>query len=233
MFVKICANTNVEDARLAAELGVDAVGFVFAPSKRRVTPEQVERLTPELPPKIEKVGVFAGQDPIEIAEQIRRGGLTAAQLHGTFAANRARDLHAAFGGALKIIQAVTYAVDANATEQAEADAHFEQTLKRVFAEPAVWAVLIDAAKAGASGGLGIAFDWKRVGGMVQRAMAGRAPKPRVILAGGLRPENIAQAIAEFQPWGVDVASGVEAAPGKKDPERLRAFVEIARRAADD
>ena len=228
MFVKICANTNLEDARLAAELGVDAVGFVFAPSKRRVTPEQVEPMLRELPAGLKKVGVFAGADLVAIAEQVRRSGVTAAQLHGSFDAGLVRALDTEFGGALKIIQTVTYAVDVDAAEQAEADARFEQALKLVFAEPAVWAVLIDAAKAGASGGLGVAVDWTRAGRIAQKAMAGCEPHPRVILAGGLSPENVAQAIAEFQPWGVDVASGVEAAPGKKDSDRLRAFVEAVR-----
>ncbi len=229
MFVKICANTSVEDARLAAELGADAVGFVFAPSKRRVTPEQVERMVRELPMGLEMVGVFASADPREIAACVRLTRVTAAQLHGSFDAGLVRTLHAEFGDGLKIIQTVTYAVDsAGAAEQTEADARFEQALKQVFDEPALWAVLIDAARAGTSGGLGVTFDWARAAKIVQRAMAGREPRLRVILAGGLRPENVAQAIAELQPWGVDVASGVEAGPGRKDPDRLRAFVAAVR-----
>jgi phosphoribosylanthranilate isomerase len=131
---------------------------------------------------------------------------------------------------------VAYAVDAvDAEERVDADDRFEWTLGTVFDEPAVWAVLIDAAKAGASGGLGVAMDWAHVAEIVRRAMRARGgarePRPRVILAGGLNAENVARAIAEFEPWGVDVASGVEASPGKKDPERLRAFVQAARAAA--
>jgi phosphoribosylanthranilate isomerase len=91
-------------------------------------------------------------------------------------------------------------------------------------------VLIDAAKSGASGGLGVAFDWAHVAEIVRRVIGAREPRPRVILAGGLNAENVAQAIEALQPWGVDVASGVEASPGKKDPARLRAFVNAARQA---
>lgn len=235
MFIKICANTNVEDARLAAELGVDAVGFVLAPSKRRVTAEQVKAIVHELPAGVETVGVFATDDLDEMARSLRLAGLSAVQIHGAFDAERVRALTAKFGGGLKVIQTVAYAVDAVcAEERLDADERFERTLEAVFDEPAVWAVLIDAAKAGASGGLGVTMDWAHVAEMVRRAMQGsagsREPRPRVILAGGLRAENVAEAIAALQPWGVDVASGVEASPGKKDPERLRAFVVGARAA---
>jgi phosphoribosylanthranilate isomerase len=235
MFIKICANTNLEDARLAVELGVDAVGFVFAPSKRRVLPEQVGEMVRALPAGVETVGVFATEDPYEIEHYVAGIGLTAAQLHGAFDAVKVRALAAEFGGELKIIQTVAYTVDAlDAEGRVDADDRFEWTLAAVFDEPAVWAVLIDAAKAGASGGLGVAMDWAHVAEIVRRAMRARGgsrePRPRVILAGGLNAENVAEAIAAFDPWGVDVASGVESAPGKKDPERLRAFVEAARAA---
>jgi phosphoribosylanthranilate isomerase len=229
MFIKICANTNLEDARLAAELGADAVGFVFAPSKRRVMAEQVAAITSELPAGLEKVGVFATVDPYEVGRYVERAGLTAAQLHGAFDAAMVRALWAESGGKLRIIQTVAYAVDAEDRE--DADDRFEWTLATVFDEPAVWAVLIDAAKSGASGGLGVVFDWAHVAEIVQRAIGAREPRPRVILAGGLNAENVAQAIAGLKPWGVDVASGVEASPGKKDPARLRAFVVAARQAA--
>jgi phosphoribosylanthranilate isomerase len=228
MFIKICANTNLEDARLAAELGVDAVGFVFAPSKRQVLPERVEEIVDELPDGVEKVGVFATDDPYEIEHYVACVGLTVAQIHGAFDAEMVRALSAEFGGELKIIQTVAYAVDA--IDRADADERFERTLEAVFDEPAVWAVLIDAAKSGASGGLGVAFDWAHVAEIVQRAIGAREPRPRVILAGGLNAENVAQAIEALKPWGVDVASGVEASPGRKDPARLRAFVDAARKA---
>lgn len=226
MFIKICANTNIEDAWLAAELGADAVGFVFAKSKRQVTAEDVAEIVVRLPVGVEKVGVFDLADPLEIEDVVVSAGLTVVQLHGAFDASMVRVLTGKFGGDLNIIQTVAYAVDA--TDRAEADARFEQMLRSVFDESAVWAVLIDAAKSGASGGLGVTFDWAHVGEIVGRAMGAREPRPRVILAGGLNAYNVAEAIEALKPWGVDVASGVEAKPGKKDPERLREFIKAAR-----
>ncbi|HEY5056646.1 MAG TPA: phosphoribosylanthranilate isomerase [Acidobacteriaceae bacterium] len=228
MFIKICANTNLEDAWLAAELGADAVGFVFAKSKRQVTAETVAAIIAELPVGAEKVGVFDLADAVEIEDVVVSAGLTVVQLHGAFDASRVRALAAKFGGNLNIIQTVAYAVDA--VDRAAADEQFESTLRSVFDEAAVWAVLIDAAKSGVSGGLGVAFDWAHVAEIVERAVGEREPRPRVILAGGLDAYNVAEAIAAMKPWGVDVASGVEAAPGKKDPERLREFLVAARRA---
>ncbi|MBW4040121.1 MAG: phosphoribosylanthranilate isomerase [Acidobacteria bacterium] len=229
MFLKICANTNLDDALLAAELDVDAVGFVFAPSKRQVTAEQVAAITCKLRDGVERVGVFAGAEASEIARCVKQAGLTAAQLHGEFDGDLVRELTAEFGAGLKIIQTVAYAVDA--VDGAMADAPFEERLREVVGEAGVWAVLVDAAKSGVSGGLGVALDWADVGGVVRRAVQGREVTPRVILAGGLRGENVAAAIAAMRPWGVDVASGVEASAGKKDAAQLRAFVKRARDAA--
>lgn len=224
MWVKICANTNVEDALLAVEAGADAVGFVFAPSKRQVTSEQVAEITQRLPAEVEKVGIFATVDPFEIEHVVACSGLTAVQLHGAFDAEMVQTLAAEFGGELKIIQTVAYALDPE--DGAARDEAFTGVLRAAFAEPAVWAVLVDAAKSGASGGLGVAFDWAHVGRLVREAVPAGS---RVILAGGLRPETVAEAIAEFGPWGVDVASGVEASYGKKDAARVRAFVEAAKK----
>jgi len=227
MWTKICANTNLEDALLAAELGADAVGFVFAPSKRQVAPEQVAAITAQLPERVEKVGVFATDDPFEVEHCVACCDLTIAQLHGAFDAGMVRALSGEFGGELKIVQTVAYAVDAQ--DRSSADEKFISTLRQTFCEPRIWAVLIDAAKAGQSGGLGVAFDWTHVGRLVRQSMPATGGSPRVILAGGLRPETVAAAIADFAPWGVDVASGVEALPGKKDAARVRAFVEAAKR----
>ncbi|HEY1744241.1 MAG TPA: phosphoribosylanthranilate isomerase [Granulicella sp.] len=229
MFIKICANTNLADAQLAIELGADAVGFVFARSKRQVTAEQVAEITPELPAEVEKVGVFATDDPFEVEHYVACSELTAAQLHGAFDQEMVQALSAESGGELKIIQTVAY--ELNPADRAASDKGFETTLRAVFAEPAVWAVLLDASKSGTSGGLGVAFDWEHVAEIVQRAYPSSGERPRVILAGGLRPENVAQAIKALQPWGVDVASGVEETPGKKDSEKVRAFIAAARAAS--
>jgi len=225
MWVKICANTSLKDALLAVDAGADAVGFVFAPSKRRVTAEQVAEIVEGLPAGVETVGVFDTDDPYEVEHFVACSGLTVAQLHGAFDQEKVQLLSREFGGELKIIQTVVYEVEAKDREAA--DRRFEEMLGAVFAEPAVWAVLLDAAKSGRSGGLGVTYDWARVAEIVQRAVGTREPRPRVILAGGLRQENVAEAIAALQPWGVDVASGVEASPGVKDAGRLRGFIEAA------
>src|SRR5580698_1522424 len=187
MWVKICANTTVEDALLAVEAGADAVGFVFAPSKRRVTPEQVREMTRRLPDGVEKVGVFATNDPLEVEYSVTLAGLSVAQLHGAFDADMVQRLSGKFDGELKIVQTVAYALDPD--DSAARDAAFVATLSAVFAEPAVWAVLVDAAKSGAAGCLGVAFDWNHVGGLVRQAMSVAGGNPRVILAGAGRPER--------------------------------------------
>jgi phosphoribosylanthranilate isomerase len=230
MWIKICANTNLKDALLAVEAGADAVGFVFAPSKRQVTGEQVAEIVDGLPEGVEKVGVFQTSDPYEVEHFVACTGLTMAQLHGAFDREMVESLHAEFGGELKIVQTVAYEVDAKDREAA--DRRFEAMLAVAFAEPAIWAVLLDAAKSGVSGGLGMAYDWLHVAKILKRAKGAHGPQPRVILAGGLNPENVAEAIAALQPWGVDVASGVEASPGLKDPKRLRAFIANAHAAGD-
>ena len=231
MFVKICANTNLADAQLAAELGADAAGFVFAPSKRQVTADQVAAITPHLPDNLLTVGVFATADAQEIISAVRASGLRGVQLHTSPNARLAEDLNRTFEGQVQIIQTVSYAIDA--ADRTAADDAFSGALKIALQTPAVSAVLLDAAWGSASGGLGVAFDWEHVAALVRRAYdeagANTLGLPKLIVAGGLRAENVAEAIAVLRPWGVDVASGVEASPGRKDPERLRAFLAAARR----
>jgi phosphoribosylanthranilate isomerase len=219
MFIKICANTNLEDALLAAELGVDAVGFVFAPSKRQVTPEQVAEITRELPKMISKVGVFTPTDAGEILEAAKVAGLTTVQLHSAFDPELVNAIDAGSGGVLRVVQVVDVPVGMDLEE-------LRVSLTAVLRHPYVVAALLDASHGGNSGGTGKSFDWERTAAMVrevQEAIGGR-----VIVAGGLDAENVGEAIAAFAPWGVDVASGVEASPGKKDLERLRRFVAAAR-----
>jgi phosphoribosylanthranilate isomerase len=221
MFIKICANTNLEDARLAAELGVDAVGFVFAPSKRRVTPEQVAEITRELPADLAKVGVFTSTDAAEIVQAAKVARLTAVQLHSAFDPQLVDAINAGSGGVLHVVQVVDVPVGMDQEK-------LRSVLTAVLSHPYVLVALLDASHGGASGGTGRSFDWERTAAevlAVQKATGGW-----VIVAGGLNAENVGEAIEAFAPWGVDVASGVESAPGKKDPERLRAFVAAARAA---
>ena len=214
MWVKICANTNVEDAKLAAELGAEAVGFVFAPSSRRMTVEQVAAITPDLPTSGEKIGVFHELDLATISNAVKQAGLTGVQMHAPLDVDFARQLHAAFDGKIQLIQTVHWNLDG--TEEDEAA--FEHALHAAAAEPVIARILVDSKKGSATGGTGLAAPWARLA-----AYTKGIAKP-IILAGGLKTKNIAQAIAEIVPWGVDVASGVEAEPGRKDPVRMRAFI---------
>jgi phosphoribosylanthranilate isomerase len=222
MWIKICANTNLADAQLAAELGADAVGFVFAPSRRQVTPEEVAAITPHLPGNIEKVGVFHPGDDETLDEAIAISGLTALQLHGDFSEWAIDGLLEKTEGKLKLIQVVGF--DAQAADHKTAHAAFADRLVQASTNPAISSILIDTVKSGASGGLGVAFDWAAAA----RVLDSVAPKCNIILAGGLRGNNVAEAIATLHPFGVDVASGVEEIPGRKDPEKLRNFVHAAR-----
>jgi len=220
MWIKICANTSLEDAQLAVALGADALGFVFAPSKRRVTVEQVARITPLLSAAVERVGVFHSLDADEITTTVRAAGLNAVQLHGGVDPALAHRLREIFGGEIKIIQTVHWVADADG---ANASAIAKQ-LDRIAREGIADRVLIDSKVGTAIGGTGVAFDWEKA----RVTLAQHAGDLKLIVAGGLRAENVAEAIARLAPWGVDVASGVEAEPGRKDPDKLATFIKNSR-----
>lgn len=222
MWIKICANTNLGDAQMAAELGADAVGFVFAPSRRRVTAKDVAQITPHLPANVERVGVFDSLYAEEIAAAVREAGLTAVQLHGGGEFVLARRLNDLFEGKIRIIQTVHWAVDAG-EESAKA---VRQRLNAIRSGGIIERVLIDSKVGQATGGTGVSFDWAAARDVLQSG----GHRLKMIVAGGLRPDNVAEAITQLNPWGVDVASGVEKGPGRKDPEKLREFIQNARAA---
>jgi phosphoribosylanthranilate isomerase len=222
MWVKICANTNLEDTLLAAQLGADAVGFVFAPSKRQVTAARVAAITPHLPPTFERIGVFATSDPTKIADTTRSANLTAIQLHGGLNLSLADELATRLGPAISIIHTLHWDV---AGGPAGRDL-IAQQLQQIAAHSPHARVLLDAKVGTASGGTGISFDWNQA-----RAVFASQPTLRLIVAGGLTPANVAEAIRSLTPFGVDVASGVELSPGKKDPAKLAQFIANARAAA--
>jgi phosphoribosylanthranilate isomerase len=218
IWVKICGNTSLEDARLAAEADANAVGFVFAPSPRRVTSEQVAAITPHLPPELEKIGIFVDAAFDEIASIIGASGLTGVQLHCHGAPDLPARLRARFGPNLRILSVVHFG--AGAADKARA----------IAADPSIDAILVDSRTATAVGGTGLTFDWESAGQTLFREAAAQKP---MVAAGGLSPLNVAEAIAALHPWGVDVVSGVEAAPGRKDPVKVRDFVARARACAFD
>jgi phosphoribosylanthranilate isomerase len=200
VFVKVCGTTSEEDALLAVALDADAIGFVFAPSPRQVSPALVADIVKRLPPEIVTIGVFRNESPARVVEVVNQVGLRGAQLHGRETPQQARWVR----------QRIPVLIQAFAT----GDPAIEEA-----ADYGADAVLLDAP----SPGSGQVFDWK---------LAEGAPDGlRLILAGGLTPENVGDAIAAVHPWGVDVATGVESEPGRKDPRKLHAFVASARAAA--
>jgi phosphoribosylanthranilate isomerase len=231
MWIKICGNTNLEDARLAAELGADALGFIFAASKRQVTAKQVATIARGLPESVERVGVFDLQDAEEIVQISREARLNAVQLHGGYDELLIKKIAPLLTDGIRIIQTLHWKVDVPATDGAGAGAISDQIraqLQRLAELGVTDRVLIDS-KIGdsASGGTGIAFDWTAA----RSLFASASVDVHVIVAGGLKPENVAHAIAELSPFGVDVSSGVEAAVGRKDPAKLAQFLKNARTAA--
>jgi phosphoribosylanthranilate isomerase len=218
MWIKICGNTSLEDARLAVDCGADAVGFVFAPSPRQVEAGMVGQITAQLPRQVEKYGVFVDAGFDEIVSTVSAGGLNGVQLHRSsdpLLPFRLRQHFAQSPGRFGILRVVHY------------EEEFEQQLEGLSGTEVLDGVLVDSSTAAAVGGTGTSFNWQRAQSSFQRA----APHLRLIAAGGLAPENVKQAIRILRPWGVDVVSGVESVPGKKDPARVLAFIQSARQAA--
>jgi phosphoribosylanthranilate isomerase len=214
VWVKICGNTSLADAQLAAEAGADAVGFVFAPSPRRVTAAQVAAITLHLPAEIEKIGVFVDADFAEIAQTVEQAGLTGVQLHAGGDGDLAERLRAEFGPDRRLLQVIHFGADA------------AEELRAARGNRHIDGILVDSRTAAAVGGTGVAFDWEAARATIFSSEHGL----KLIAAGGLTPANVAQAVAILRPWGVDVASGVEATPGRKDPEKVRAFIRNCRAA---
>jgi phosphoribosylanthranilate isomerase len=220
MWVKICANTCVEDALKAAELGADALGFVFAPSKRRVTAPQVAAITRELPKHVERVGVFGAGSMEAIALAVEEAGLDTVQMHGGVDLEFAERLGRRLEPAIQIIETLHWSVE----QDAASSARVFREMAAVASSAAKYRVLVDAKVGDSSaGGTGRSFNWTKA-----RSVLSSQPELRVIVAGGLDPDNVGEAIRVLRPWGVDVASGVESEPGRKDFDKLKRFIENAR-----
>lgn len=200
MIVKICGITRVEDATVAVSLGATAVGFIFWPgSPRRVAPADAAAIGAALPQEVWKVGVFVDAPADHIRRVIEEARLTAVQLHGNETPAAAAALNA------RVIKAIALAhVDS------------PEALDDWRGVP----ILLDANDPVRKGGTGRTIDWHRAAEM--------AARHDIILAGGLRPGNVAEAIARVRPSGIDVSSGVEASPGVKDHDKLRSLFEALR-----
>lgn len=199
--VKICGLTRPEDVALAAGLGADALGFIFAPSKRRLGLDQARALAAAVPVWVNRVGVFGPAERDEAVAIAEACGLDTLQFHGE---PDARFL-AAQRGRFRVVQAVGVSEDDPTALGARLAA----------IAPHVDALLLDTARPGQLGGTGEAFDWAALDNLA-------LPCP-LIVAGGLHARNVGALLARHAPWGVDVASGVESAPGIKDAGALRAF----------
>ena len=198
--IKICGITNLEDALVATELGADAVGFVFyEKSPRYINPRTAALIIRELPPFVATVGVFLNEPPDKPVDTAKQSGVGCVQLHGDETPEYCQSL------GLRTIKALRVK-----------DAYVLNELRSFT----VSGILLDTYREGVPGGTGETFDWEIA---AEAAKAGR-----IILSGGLTPENVRQAIEKVRPYAVDVSSGVESKPGKKDHEKLRKFFEQVR-----
>ena len=197
--VKICGITTLADALAATDAGADALGFNFyGPSPRYISPEKTREITNKLPPTILKVGVFVNEDVKSVARIIEEARLNAVQLHGDESPEYCRELPGTY--IIKVFRA--------------GDDFDPETYK-------VDAIMLDTKDDFLRGGTGRVFDWSI-------AQQTNNSVPKLFLAGGLSPENVADAIATVRPYAVDACSSLEEFPGRKDHARVRAFVEAAR-----
>ena len=198
MWVKICGITNLSDALMCVEAGADALGFIFVEgTPRSIDPAVVEEIIRSLPPFVTTVGVFVNR-PVEEVEGIANAlALSLVQLHGDESPEYCETLRVRFIKAFRVKEADDLAV--------------------LPQYPGAKAYLLDPFVPGKLGGTGRTLDWE----LAVKAKA----YGRIILAGGLTPENVAEAVRRVEPYAVDVSSGVEASPGRKDPEKVKRFIE--------
>jgi phosphoribosylanthranilate isomerase len=220
-WVKICGITNLEDALVAVEAGADAVGFVFyEKSPRNVRLDEVSAITSHIPNETERVGVFVGNYPSK--KFVDHAKLSAVQWYPTVHSLRTREPQEALVNlSIKIFYAVSALADLDLWP--ESGFNFDRWPD---AGRSIRAILLDSGTPQRPGGSGAAVDWHLAKPKVSQITSGF----NLILAGGLTPENVTEGMRILHPWGVDVSSGVEAKPGKKDPEKVRAFVKAVREA---
>ena len=203
MYVKLCGITRPGDAELAADLGADAIGLNFWPSSLRFVGDGAREIADAARGRTKLVGVFVNEPAAKVLDTMDAIGLDFAQLHGD---ERPEDCAA--------IPRERWYKALRATDA---------SVERAMAAYACNCFLLDAGRPGKPGGTGETCDW---------ALAAQVAKThRVILAGGLKPSNVAEAIRAVRPYGVDAASGIESEPGKKDPDQMKAFVAAARAAS--
>jgi phosphoribosylanthranilate isomerase len=205
--------TNLEDALTAVEAGADAVGFVFyEKSPRNISVEAARAIVEKLPEGVEKIGVFVNEMEGALCEVADRIGLTSIQMHGDNEDPHVADLVVAQRPMLRVLAAISMS-----QERPDGWA-------MMWHPDTIHAFLVDSGDSSKHGGTGDVFNWRAS----MTALENIRRLGRVVAAGGLTPENVGEAMRILKPWGVDVASGVEAKPGKKDPEKVWAFVRAVR-----
>ena len=214
-WVKICGITNLEDALVAVEAGADAVGFVFyEKSPRRIGSDIARDIADRLPAQIERVGIFVNESAQHVSATAGVAGMTAVQLHGDEHQNLAK---------YTLSGKVFVGIPANAakwslSEKGEAWGPLTPIPENLGG------IVLDSGTSDKRGGTGKKFEWERAEAFVSTI----GKLHRIVVAGGLTPENVTEAMSILHPWGVDVSSGVEARPGKKDPDKVRAFIKAVR-----
>lgn len=209
-WIKICGITNLADAQLAVSFGVNALGFIFASSKRQVTGETVREIVSLLPQKVEKIGVFLDQAEEEVKGIAGSCGLTGVQFHGSEPPEYCKK----FSG-YRVIKAF------RVNESIGWD-----KIAPYMGNQAINNILLDTFVPGVPGGTGRTFPWR----LVREWNFFGVP---VIVAGGINPSNVVRAVTEAQPFGIDVGSGVEQEPGRKEPDKLRELVNKVKNRKDE
>jgi phosphoribosylanthranilate isomerase len=211
--VKICGLKRPKDVELAARLGADAVGFVFADGPRKLTPYQARDLVATVPPWVSRVGVFGPEQKLEAAAIAEACRLDTLQLHGAPDAA----FCAYIRGRFSVVQALGIARQSDSHDNGGAKVDLEALQAAIDAiAPHVDGILLDTSVKGQLGGTGEVFDWS-----VLATLKSTAP---LMIAGGLKPENVRNLLAAHDPWGVDVSSGIETSPGIKDGRRMADFI---------
>jgi phosphoribosylanthranilate isomerase len=218
--IKICGITRPEDAEAAAEYGADAIGLIFVrTSRRKVNLAKAQKIVPVLPPWMSAVGVFVDENLVQIGRVVNAVGLTTVQMHG--------DEPPQSVNAVRLLRFLKFVKSFPGSDPDWPDA-VRTFLSGLDDKRSLSAVLLDSTSAAQRGGTGATLDWSR---LAEARASGRLDGlPPIILAGGLNPDNVATAVRLFRPWGVDVAGGVESAPGVKDRAKIKAFCRAVRAA---
>jgi phosphoribosylanthranilate isomerase len=215
-WIKMCGTTNLADAHACVAAGVDALGFIFAESPREIAPAAAGAISRAVPPHIERIGVFVNEPEEKVLDIVREASLTGVQLHGDESPAYVKQLLRMAGEfPLRIIKTIP--------------ADFGRNMGLGYfdgGEAFVDAVMVDSGSVAMRGGTGQVFDWLRTGDFIMWL----EQRSQLIVAGGLNPQNVSAAVSLFHPYGVDVVTGVEEKHGKKDSDKIRAFIDAVRTA---